>query len=113
MTNLQCKGAIVEMIRYLKRIEGDYRDGNVEYLSFSARDVLFRLGITGRDADKVIAFMAEDGFSYCVDYTIPVVDESGKTECPEQWACIWGFDQLLSRLTCLHSINWLHVGKAV
>ncbi len=66
------------------------------YEMCSARQLLRELGYHGEDADTVILAIAKRGFDYCLD---PQVPHDGQR--PTSSVCVWGPDQLLSRLQCL------------
>lgn len=91
--------AIREAREYCADKEQAYKNGD-KYESFSLREVLMALGYA-RDADLIIRCCAMAGFSYCVDPIVPVKEEDGNSEHPPRFACVWGVDQLRSRLDCI------------
>lgn len=99
MTEDQKVQAIKQMI-----VECDlaYAD---HYRMVSARSVLRRLGYLPNESQEVIEFIAERGFDYCLDETIPSkAYPDFKLEYPSQDVCWWGPDQLKSRLQSLRGV---------
>lgn len=72
------------------------------YTHVSVRDLCVELGY-GPLVDQVLQACAEGGFSYCLDHTVAV--RSHNLEVAGTWpprtACLWGADQLRSRLDCV------------
>ncbi len=67
----------------------------------SASGVLRELGYTSEEAFEVIQAIAEHGFNYCLDHRISCsdgVDGDNRHEYPDPVVCVWGADQLASRL---------------
>jgi hypothetical protein len=83
-----------------------------EYHPTGLRESLYRLGYVPEDADQVVEFCYEGGFQYCLDPSKgarhfdpngPGHDEHGMVfDYPSEDACLWGPDQLASRL---HSLS--------
>jgi hypothetical protein len=70
-----------------------------EYDSVSARGLLYELNYNKEQTDQVIEFLFKAGFNYCIDTMYPVKDpDTGKEEPTPAFACVWGPDQLKSRL---------------
>lgn len=91
MTPAQIKDAIEQMkVHCDLAMEDNYR-------GLSARSVLRELGYHEDDLKAVLQTLYDGGFTYCLDYTFATKDG----EFPSQDVCIWGPDQLKSRL---HSI---------
>jgi hypothetical protein len=104
LTEAGVKTAIDDSIAMLRRSVEAYKAGDGEYESLSARDVLVRLGLGWEDARQVLTYCAANGFEYCLDPAIEC--SSGESEkhsriYPPEFACVWGADQLLSRLRCV------------
>lgn len=82
-----------------------------DYKVVSVRSLWHDLELTVPLA-KVLAACAEGGFTYCLDYTIPIRmnTDSGTHDHPHQDTCYWGADQLRSRLD---TVDWriCHRGK--
>jgi hypothetical protein len=72
-----------------------------EYQMVSLRSALYECGYTQEQADQVITFCAEAGFTNCIDPMIPVKNVIGidKPVYPCEDVCYWGPDQLRSRLS--------------
>lgn len=97
MTNLQIRGAVVRVRDFLKPRINDFSR------MYSVRGILTtQLGYTSEEADEVIRYMASEGFAYCLDHTIAVRDEQGRTEYPTRDVCHWNPDQLHSRVCCVN-----------
>lgn len=75
-----------------------YKDsqGTRKYPMRSARQVLAEIGVLGEECEQVLRYIADRGFAYCLDDT---VEHNG--EFPSPTVCVWGADQLHSRLTCV------------
>jgi len=75
-----------------------YRDsrGTREYPMRSARQLLTEIEVPSEQHDEVIRYIASRGFAYCLD---PIIAHNGSR--PERVVCVWGADQLHSRLTCV------------
>ena len=73
------------------------------YKMVSMRSALYDLGYPADQADVIIRHVADRGFSYCLDHTIPCTSYAlGPAERhPAQSVCVWGPDQLKDRLECL------------
>ena len=71
------------------------------YESVSARKILTDSGYSRDDTQQVLEAIAEAGFSYCLDSSIKCSDGLGGETYPAQQVCIWGPDQLKSRLNSL------------
>jgi hypothetical protein len=85
--------AVQAMRKYTRELEAAYKAGTAEYVQLDARDVLYALGYQRASADTVLEAIGEAGFNYCLDPTVP---HDGKY--PPRFACVWGVDQLRSRL---------------
>ncbi|MFI5405097.1 MAG: hypothetical protein ACHQ1D_01150 [Nitrososphaerales archaeon] len=73
------------------------------YEMISLRKALMKYQGLSRDkADEIIRYVAEQGFSYCLDPIIETTMVGGETvrEAPSYDVCFWGPDQLKSRLRC-------------
>lgn len=68
-----------------------------EYRMLSARSCLRELGFED-DADQILHALYLAGFSYCLDSKFPTKDG----DYTPQSACVWGPDQLKSRLWSVH-----------
>lgn len=72
------------------------------YPMLSARDALRIAGYDNEEIAIVLAYIASRGFDYCLDHSIEcssgVGVDSPQREKPSQDVCVWGCDQLLSRL---------------
>jgi hypothetical protein len=101
MTKAQIHSAVHQMMAYLENVKANYDAGTAEYEMHSARSLLYMLGYDTDQANEVIVAIADQGFSYCLDSTVPSNDENGKLIYPSSDVCFWGFDQLLSRLWCI------------
>jgi hypothetical protein len=84
-------------------IERDYLPG---YKFLSARTALEVAGYNFEEIMEVLQYIAANGFEYCLDHYIkhtycdmnsPNRDQM-ITEFPSARGCVWGPDQLLSRL---------------
>lgn len=75
-----------------------------DYKGLSMRDGLRLIepALTIEQINAVIQYCADHGFDYCVD---PMIASSSYPdfvpEKPNYWACVWGPDQLKSRLHCV------------
>lgn len=101
MTNLQIYGAIRKVVELTVELEAD------GYQPVSARSALRKLGYDREQQDSVILFIADGGFDYCLDPTIPMTghhEAAGETPHPD--VCYWGPDQLRSRLFCLSNLPY-------
>jgi hypothetical protein len=73
------------------------------YTFVSLRNALqVRLGYSRDDTDEIIRWVADKGFSYCVDpiITTSFVGGEDREIAPSYDVCFWGPDQLRSRLSC-------------
>lgn len=70
-----------------------------DYRGLSARGTLYELGYHGEDAEQILKALYDGGFTYCLDRKFATKDG----EFPSADVCIWGPDQLKSRL---HSV-WI------
>lgn len=100
MTKKQIDEAIAQMRSLVAEKEAAYRRGEAEYASLSAREVLYELGYARASADVVLLAIAGRGFEYCLDPIVPSKDGEGATP---RFACVWGVDQLRSRLDCVRA----------
>jgi hypothetical protein len=98
LTNEQLDDAIRQMIVHCELKMQNYE-------GVSARGALIELGYGQQQLDQVLADIAARGFDYCLDRTIECSDgEGGRGRTyPSQDVCVWGPDQLKSRLQCLRS----------
>lgn len=97
MTNLQIRGAVVRVRDFLKPLTSDYSR------MYTVRGILTQqLGYTPEQADEVLKYVASEGFAYCLDYTITVKSDTGRTTYPTQDVCHWNPDQLYSRICCVN-----------
>lgn len=78
------------------------------YEHFSVRELLYTLGFSSDDVDEVIEYCAQNGFGYCIDHNVKIKDHTNENATrmiyPNQDACRWGQDQLLSRLNCVRKL---------
>ena len=101
---------VLEAIEQLKthcKLAMDAHEAGVgEYKMLSARSGLYELGYNEDQADAILEQIADGGFSYCLDHKIKCqsgVDSDTVTMIyPDVGVCIWGADQLLSRLNALY-----------
>lgn len=92
MTNLQIRGAVVRIRDFLQPLTSDYSR------MYSVRGILtMQLGYTPEQADEIIRYIADAGFSYCLDPIVPS-KEWGR---PDIDVCHWNPDQLYSRICCV------------
>lgn len=64
------------------------------YDPISARGTLHTLGYVGEEVEEVLDYLYASGFTYCLDPKYP----TGDGEHVPYSACVWGPDQLKSRL---------------
>jgi len=96
MNETQKRDAVKQVISFARNKEDLYAQGVKEaYVSVSLREVLYELGFESDEADEVIEFCAGKGFDYCID---PIVKNERSGMYPAYGACVWGIDQLRSRL---------------
>ena len=67
------------------------------YEGMSARECLAELGYDRDQQDAVLTYIFHAGFNYCLDPMFPS-KERGKDVPTPYFACVWGPDQLESRL---------------
>jgi hypothetical protein len=95
-TNLDVAATVDEMIAWLETAE------QKEYGSISARGLLVKMGLDDDDVESVIQALANAGWTYCLDPAVKnkshTVEEYGLPSHPPAFACVWGYDQLRSRL---------------
>ena len=96
MRSDQLTDAVAQMRVHTRLAMEQYEAGVREYQTTTARAVLYELGFTAEQADDVIRYIAQRGFDYCLD---PIIAHRG--DHPSRPACIWGIDQLESRLRCI------------
>jgi hypothetical protein len=98
LTPAQVRDAVEQV-----KVTCNIRISNNEHEPFSLREALYHLGFGEIDADEVILSCAEGGFEYHIDPIIRIKDPNDpkRTERPSRETCVWGPDQLLSRLECL------------
>lgn len=105
LTEAGVKTAIDDSIAMLRSSVAAYEAGNGKYETWSAREVLIKLGLDWEDQRQVLVYLAAHGFEYCLDPAIEC--SSGDPRKPDlrihppRFACAWGADQLLSRLQCI------------
>lgn len=74
-----------------------YQAGVGEYVSLSARQGLMTLGYEDKGhQDQILRYIHDQGFNYCLDPMFPARHDSD--EATPAFACVWGCDQLHSRL---------------
>jgi len=105
MTREEILEAIKEARDYVGAKEKAYRDGTGAYGSISLRSLLADLGYRPLQQNIIIRACAIGGFNYCVDPTISFRNHEGEWENPPRFACVWGYDQLRSRLDCVR-FDW-------
>jgi len=108
MTQDEIRDALRQMQSHCHLREDLYKQGVAEYESVSAREVLYTLGYEEIQADEVLDAIHKNGFNYCLDPRFPsrdIEDDSKPTPTP-YFACVWGIDQLRSRLDCVHFYDW-------
>lgn len=100
LTIKQVNEAIAQMISYCKDSEERTEIDGYEFQS--ARSLLYTLGYTSEDAEKVLKALYDGGFTYCLD---PDYHESPSSSHKDtlgdrisEQVCYWGVDQLRSRL---------------
>jgi len=101
LTDEQVREAISQMKSHCRLLVEGYKAGTREYEMLSARGVLYTLGFDEAAADQVLEAIAKAGFDYCLDSKIACssgVGGSSEKTRPSQDVCIWGVDQLESRL---------------
>jgi hypothetical protein len=104
LTQRQKYNAVEQMIVHLQNEHELYKQKTIEYRSHSVRGLLRELGFFGEDCDAVIGALALAGFTNCLDPEIALgtniegVDPTKAPEFPDYEVCVWGYDQLLSRL---------------
>lgn len=92
MTEDQIQDAVRQV-----RVHCDLLMENYEMVSM--RSALYTLGFDPDEADEVIQYCADHGFSYCLDPMIPAKSYPDFIEeYPVASVCYWGPDQLKSRL---------------
>lgn len=96
LTKEQLKAIVQEMHDYLVAMEKE--EG---YRFISARGCLSELNYKGSTAQDVLQYIFERGFQYCLDYTFPSRTFMGEDQYTPQHACVWGVDQLRSRIRCV------------
>lgn len=84
------------------------------YKATSVRSALRDLEYESSDIEEIIDFVAEGGFTYCMDPRIeathfdpnnPRAVNGMVTDRPQEFACFWGPDQVASRLHALRNYN--------
>jgi hypothetical protein len=102
VTESQIHDAIRQMI-----VHCDLRMEQGDYPMMSARSTLYELGFEGEACEEIIRHIAEGGFTYCLDHTIPMTGHhDAQGERPHRDVCYWGPDQLASRLRCLSNVPY-------
>lgn len=100
----QVREAFAQLYSYVQNQNELYKiPGNSEWDYNSVRGVLYKLGYHGQDCEQMITLIAKAGFDYCMDPQVPCKDESGNYYSPNEDACHWAPDQLLSRLHFIDS----------
>lgn len=98
MTEDQKIEAVHQMMVHCEILQADYTP-------VSARSALRDLGYGDEDRLEVLQFIAEGGFDYCLDPSIPMTGHhEARGERPDYAVCFWGPDQLKSRLDCLSNV---------
>ena len=97
ITQEQIKDGVRQLLSHATMLHEQYKQGTREYTMISAREGLYTLGYNEDQADRIIDYIAAEGFSYCLDPRIPS-KEYGR---PAYSVCCWGADQLASRLYCV------------
>lgn len=96
MTEDQVKDAIRQV-----KVHCDLLMSNYDLVSM--RGALYTLGFSTDEANAVIDYCADKGFTYCLDPSIQSYSGvEDKHFYPPEDACHWGPDQLKSRLECLY-----------
>lgn len=90
MNEQQVHEAIEQMLAHCDLMMDNYQ-------SVSARSTLRTLGYKGEDVEQVLKFIFDGGFNYCLDPRY----HQGKENVVAD-VCVWGPDQLASRL---HSLS--------
>jgi hypothetical protein len=93
LTRAQVDEAIAQMI-----VDCELREQTYEMTS--ARESMIRLGYGPTEQEQVLLVIASRGFDYCLDPAIAQKRMHGN-EFPSYAACVWGPDQLKSRLECV------------
>lgn len=97
LSDLQIIGAINQMI-----ISCELKQQNYEMVC--ARGLLNELGF-GADADQIIDFIYDGGFTNCLDPSKATTSYPDfKPEYPSADVCYWGPDQMSSRLFSLNNV---------
>jgi len=87
------------------------------YVPVSARGVLRELGYDGDALEQVIDHIAAGGFTYCLDPRVaathfdpnnPKAVNGMVTDYADSIGCMWGPDQLRSRLQCLSNVPYTY-----
>lgn len=89
LTPDQLSAAVQQMKAHCQSLMDRYEAGTGPYKMVSARGVLGTIGFDNV-ADEVLQYMADRGFDYCLD------PKYGNR--PSAAACVWGADQLESRI---------------
>lgn len=107
LTHDQLVDGTRQLLSHAKLLHEGYKQGTREYTSLSAREGLYTLGFTEDEADEIIDHIASRGFNYCLDPRIaathfdpnnPKAVNDMVTDRPDEQGCMWGADQLASRL---------------
>lgn len=100
LTEIQVHEAIRQMVIHCRLLMVQ------PYEVTSARRVLQELGYE-EHMDQVLRHIADGGFDYCLDHTIPMTGHhEARGEKPDPDVCYWGPDQLESRLRCLRNVPY-------
>jgi hypothetical protein len=101
VTTLQVRGAIEQVKAHCKLLEDQEN-----YEAVSVRGILRTLGYGCDQITQVLAYIAEHGFSYCLDHEVLSHWYDGNTkreEYPDWQVCYWDPSQIRSRLNALRS----------
>ena len=100
MTPEEIRNCVVAAQKWTRNKELLYKEHQAEYSSYSAREVFRILGLDKSQQDEVLTAIYEGGFTHCLDPMFPSMIEGSAQKTP-YFACVWGIDQLRSRLDCV------------
>jgi hypothetical protein len=105
LTTDQVSEAIAQLTAHAGMLHDGYTAGVREYTMLSARQGLIAIGYDTDQALQVLEEIARRGFDYCLDSKVACKSGVGidppRKEYPAQSVCVWGADQLHSRLQCV------------